>query len=159
MPLPAYASQKGKVMLALKDLVLSMAPEGLSGEEVEIREDWLGSTGDPYQGVSIVDLGEQYDDGTIGTMDIGYIVGIVLAKHRSYDAALADDRIPQWYESIRRRVADQRLLVSWSSPSAPREHVMVVMPGRTMTDPKKWPGYIIRQLVVVSWIREIPPSY
>ena len=159
MPLPTYSSQKGKVMLAIKDLVTALSPEGLSGTEIEIREDWLGSTGDPYQGVSIVDMGEQYDDGTIGTMDIGYIVGIVLAKHRSYDATLSDDRIPEWYERIRRRLADQRLLVPWNSPATPREHVTIVMPGKTITDPKKWPGYIIRQLVVVSWIRELPVSY
>ncbi len=79
-----FISQKGKIMLALQDVIKSLAPEDLSDEEVEVREDWLGSTGDPYQGISIVDQGEQYDDGTIGTMDVGYIVGIIFAKHRIY---------------------------------------------------------------------------
>lgn len=146
-------------MIALKDLVEALAPQGVSEGEVQVREDWLGSTGDPYQGVSIFDMGEQYDDGTIGTMDIGYIVGIVLAKHRSFDSGLSDDKIQQWYEAMRRRMADQRLLVPWSSAAAPKEHVMIIMPGKTLTDPKKWPNYIIRQLVVVSWIRELPVSY
>lgn len=154
-----FVSQKGKIMLALKDLILGLAPTDLAYEEVEVREDWLSSTGDPYQGVSIVDQGEQYDDGTIGTQDVGYICGILFAKKRNYDAALADDKIIQWYEQCRRRLADQRLLVPWVSPAAPREHINIVMPGRTLTDPKKWPNYLIRQLVVVSWVRELPVSY
>lgn len=157
--MPDYVSQKGKIMLALRDVIKALAPEDLAGEEVEIREDWLGGTGDPFQGVSIVSQGEQYDDGTIGTVDIGYICGIIFVKHRTGDSVLADDKIEQWYEQTRRRLVDQRLLVPWTGPTAPREHVMIMMPGRTLTDPRKWPNYIIRQMVVVSWIRELPVSY
>jgi hypothetical protein len=154
-----FASQKGKIMIALKEIIQKLAPIDLTNEEVEVREDWLGATGDPFQGVSIVDMGEQYDDGTIGTMDVGYICGIIFAKHRNYDAVLADDKIPQWYEQVRRRLADQRLLVPWTGPSAPKEHITIIMPGRTLTDAKKWPNYILRQMVVVSWIRELPVQY
>lgn len=157
--MPEYASQHGKVMLAIQEIIKAMAPDGLGDAEVEIREDWLGSTGDPYEGISIVDQGEQYDDGAIGTMDVGYITGILLVKHRTYDSVLADDRITQWYESFRRRFADQRLLVPWIGPTAPREHVIIMMPGRTLTDAKKWPNYTIRQMVMVSWVRELPVSY
>lgn len=154
-----FNSNKGKVMLALKDIVLGLNPFDVSEYEVEVRENWLSSTGDPFRGISIVDMGEQYDDGTIGTTDIGYICGIIFAKGRTTDAALADDKIIQWYEQIRRRVSDQRLLVTTYGITGPKEHVCIVMPGKTLTDPNKWPNYIIRQLVVVSWIRELTTSY
>ncbi len=154
-----FASAKGKVMLALRDIVLNLNPTDVTEEEVQVREDWRSSSGDPFRGVSIVDMGEQYDDGTVGTQDVGYICGILFAKGRTTDAALADDKIIQWYEQVRRRLADQRLLLVLYGPSAPKEHVCIVMPGKTLTDPQKWPNYIIRQLVVVSWIRELPISY
>ncbi len=157
--MPDLTSQKGKIMLAIQELIKGQVPEDLSDEEVEVREDWLGSTGDPYQGISIVDQGEQYNDGTIGTEDVGYIVGIIFAKHRTFDSVLSDDKLVGWYEQTRRRLLNQRLLVPWYGPTAPREHVVIIMPGRTLTDAKKWPNYTIRQMVVVSWIRELPVSY
>ncbi len=158
--MPAYASHKGQIMAAIEDIVRDLQPEGLVDSQVAIREDWLGPTGDPYYGASIIDMGEQYDDGTCGTSDVGYIVGIVLAKMRSYDSILSDDKVMQWYELIRRRFADQRVLVTPETDgTSPKEHVCIVMPGKTLTNPNKWPNYIIRQLVVVSWVREVPISY
>lgn len=157
--MPEYISHKGQIMVAIEALVRDLQPEGLTDAEVAIREDWLSSTGDPYRGASIIDMGEQYDDGTVGTTDIGYIVGIVLSKMRSYDATLSDDKVMHWYELIRRRFSDQRVLVTIGDATAPKEHVCIVMPGKTLTNPNKWPNYIIRQLVVVSWIRELPVSY
>ncbi len=71
--MPDFASSKGKIMLALQDVVLGLAPEDITDFEIEVREDWLSSTGDPFRGVSIGEMGEQYDDGTVGTQDIGYI--------------------------------------------------------------------------------------
>ena len=157
--MPDFASNKGKVMLAIQELILNLNPFDMTEYEVEVREDWLSSTGDPFRGVSIIDLGEQYDGGTVGTTDIGYICGIVFAKGRITDATMADDKIIQWYEQVRRRLLDQRLLITLTGPTAPREHVCIIMPGKTLTDPRKWPNHIIRQLVVVSWIRELPTSY
>jgi len=157
--MPEYISHKGQIMEAIANLVKDLQPEGLVDAEVAVREDWLSATGDPFRGASIIDMGEQYDDGTCGTQDVGYIVGIVLAKMRSYDATLSDDRVMRWYEQIRRRFADQRVLVTIADPNAPKEHVCIVMPGKTLTNPKNWPNYIIRQLVVVSWMRELNTSY
>ena len=157
--MPNFASSKGQVMLSLKDLMLGLNPFDITEYEVEVREDWLSSTGDPYRGMSIIDMGEQYDGGTVGTSDIGYLCGIIFAKGRNTDATLADDKIMQWFEAARRRLVDQRLLITMSSPTSPREHVCIVLPGKTLTDPRKWPNYTIRQLVVASWIRELPVSY
>lgn len=154
-----YISHKGQIMLAIEAVVKDLQPTDMVDSEVAIRETYLSPTGDPFRGLSILDMGEQYDDGTVGTADIGYIVGIVLAKQRSYDATLSDDKIISWYELIRRRFQDQRVLVTLGDATAPKEHVCVVQPGRTLTDPKKWPNYIVRQLVVVSWIRELPVQY
>lgn len=153
-----YVSNHGIIMLGLKSLIKDLQPEGLMENEVEVRENWLSPSGDPYHGVSIFDMGEQYDEGTCGTQDVGYICGVVFAKFRATDAALSDDRIIRWYEITRRRLADQRSLVSITSPSAPAEHVCIVMPGRTLTDPNKWPNYLLRQLVVVVWMRELPTN-
>ncbi len=154
-----YASHKGQIMVAIEQVVLALTPTDMVDSEVAIRENWLLTTGDPIRGVSIVDMGEQYDDGTVGTADVGYIVGIVFAKFRAGDATLSDDKIIQWYEQVRRRFQDQRVLVTLGDSTAPKEHVCVIMPGRTLTDIKKWPNYIVRQLVVVSWIREVPTQF
>jgi len=154
-----YASHKGQIMLAIEDIVKDLQPVDVVDSEVAIRESHLSTTGDPMRGVSIVDMGEQYDDGTVGTADIGYIVGVVFAKFRTGDAILSDDKIIQWYELVRRRFQDQRVLVTMGDPTAPKEHVCIIQPGRTLTNLKTWPDYIIRQLVVVSWIREIPVQF
>ena len=154
-----YASHKGQIMLAIEGIVKDLQPTDMVDGEIAIRESFLNTTGDPMRGVSIVDMGEQYDDGTVGTQDIGYIVGIVFAKFRSGDATLSDDKIIQWYEQVRRRFSDQRVLVTIGDASAPKEHVCIVMPGKTLTNLKNWPNYIIRQLVVVSWIREVPTQF
>ena len=159
MPDSGFHSSKGKIMLALKDVVIGLQPEDMEEAEVEVREDWLSGTGDPFRGVSIVDQGEQYDDGTVGTQDIGYIVGLIFVKKRTGDASLSSDKLMRWYELVRRRLSDQRLLAGMYGPEAPKEHICIVMPGKTLTDPKKWPNDLIRQLVVVSWIRELPTSY
>ncbi len=155
----AYASHKGQIMLAIQEIVVGLTPTDMVYSEVAIRENWLNTTGDPMRGVSIIDMGEQYDDGTVGTADIGYIVGVVFAKFRTGDATLSDDKIIQWYEQVRRRFQDQRVLITLGDDSAPKEHVCIIMPGKTLTDLKKWPNYLVRQLVVVSWIRELPTQY
>lgn len=157
--MPEYVSHKGQVMVAMEAIVKDLQPEGLVDSEVAIREDWLSTTGDPFRGCSLVDMGEQYDGGTNGTNDIGYIVGIILAKMRSYDSILSDDKLTKWYENLRNRFKSQRVLVTIGDDTAPKEHVCIVMPGKTLTNPSKYPNYIIRQLVVVSWIRELPVSY
>lgn len=154
-----FASHSGQIGLALVDLIRDEQPDTLAEEQIKLREDWLDGTGSPYDGVSVVYQGEQYSDGTVGTADIGYLYGIVIAKRRTADAELYDDKLMLWYETIRRRLQDQRSLVILSDSTAPREHVCIVMPGRTLTDRKKWPEYLLRMLVVAVWIRENIVSY
>jgi len=152
-----YLSHSGKIMLALKNLVKDQQPIDLATEEVEVREDWLSATGDPFRGASIVYQGEQYSEGTIGTQDVGYVYGVVFAKLRSGDAVLPDDKLMDWYEKTRRRLMDQRALTDpLIDASAPAEHVCIIMPGRTLTNVAKWPNYLIRMLVVAVWVRELP---
>lgn len=145
-------------MQAFADLVLSLRPDGMTSEEVEVREDWRREDGKVYYGASIVDLGEQYAEGTCGTQDVGYLIGCVFAKQRTYDATLSDDRLPLWYETVRLHTVDERLGVDLSDDTQPKEHVMILMPGRTLTDPKNYPNYLIRQLVVSVWQREVNPA-
>lgn len=154
-----FTSHSGQIGSALVDLIRDEQPEGVAEEEVQFREDWLGGTGDPYDGVSVVYQGEQYSEGTIGTADIGYLFGIVIAKRRTADATLYDDQLMSRYETIRRRLMDQRSLVILADSTTPREHVCIVMPGRTLTDRNKWPNHLIRMLVVAVWIRENVVSY
>lgn len=154
-----FASNAGKVLLAIREIALNLNHTDLTEDEIQVRDDWKTVTKDPMRGMSIVYMGEQYDDGTVGTQDVGYITGIILAKHRTADSTMADDKIIQWFEQLRRRLADQRLLITLYGPTAPKEHVCIVMPGKTLTNPDNWPNYLIRQLVVVSWIRELPTSF
>lgn len=156
--MPDYRSNKGQVMLAIQKTVKELQPPDIAEEEVQIRPDWLDSNGTPYRGVSIIDMGEQTDEGTCGTQDIGYIVGIVFAEMRTADAVLSDDKIMYWYEITRRRLIDQRLNTVIAGPAMPAEHVCIVMPGRTLTNPQKYPNYLIRQLVVAAWHRELPTT-
>ena len=153
------SSSKGKIMLALQGVVKALQPEELADEEVQVREAWLSGSGDPFRGVSIVDFGEQYDDGTNGTADIGYLCGLMFAKGRTGDAVLPDDRIIRWYEASRRRLQDQRIPVGSQGLTAPKDHICIILPGKTLTDPNKWPNYLIRQMVVAVWIRESPVQY
>ncbi len=151
-------STKGQIMMALRDAIKALQPEDVSDEEVQARESWLSATGDPHRGISIFDMGEQYDDGTNGTMDVGYICGIMFADYRIVDAPLTRDNAIRWFELCRRRLADQRLRVFDAGITAPKEHVCIMLPGRTITDPNKWPNYLIRQMVVSVWVRELPIS-
>ena len=153
----AYLSHKGQIMQAMADLVVSLRPRDLASAEVAVREDWRQNDSDVFRGASVVDMGEQYDEGTVGTQDVGYLIGIVFAKFRTRDAKLSDDLIQLWYETVRRSTVDQRLGVALDDDSQPKEHVMILMPGRTLTDPKRFPNYLIRQLVVSVWQREVNP--
>jgi hypothetical protein len=153
------SSSKGKIMLALQSIIKGLQPEDISDPEVEVRESWLSPTGDPYRGVSIVDFGEQYDDGTISCTDVGYLCGVIFVKGRTADAVMPDDRLMGWYETTRRRLMDQRVPVYDYGITAPKEHVAIILPGKTLTNPDKWPNYLIRQLVVAVWIRENQTSF
>lgn len=153
-----FQSNKGQVLLAVARIVQDVQPPGLDEEEVQVRERWLDGNDSPYRGVSVVDLGEQYNDGTIGTQDVGYLCGLLFVNHRQGDAVLASDKIQTWVERVRRRLADQRLPVTITNSSAPSEHVAIVLPGKELTDPRKWPQHLIRQLVVSVWLRELPTN-
>lgn len=151
------SSVKGAILLSLRDLVRDLGLDGLDESEIEVRGDeaeWLSGTGDPYRGVSLIDLGESYANGTIGTQDVGYLVGFVLAEMRSMGAAMADDRLVSWAETIRRRLMDQRAIDSLNHPAGPREILVKILPGKTLTNPTRYPNYKIRQLVAACWQRE-----
>lgn len=143
-------------MSALQTLVQGLAPTTLASNEVVPREDFVSNDTDLFRGVSIIDMGEQYAEGTVGTQDIGYLVGLIFVRGRQRDATMADDTLQLWYETVRRNVMDARLGVSLTV-GAPKEHVMIVMPGRTLTNPKLWPNYFVRQMVVSVWHRENNP--
>lgn len=153
----SFSSNHGLIMLALKDLIKSLQPDGLHDTEVEVRGSWLFN-GEPMRGVSIYDLGEQYDAGTVGTQDIGYVCGVVFASKDDNDAVLYSDMMLAWRELVRRRLTDQRLSVTITNATDPSEHVCkVIRSGESLTNPKKYPDYSISRLVVVVWLRENNP--
>lgn len=154
----AYSSNEGLILTAMQSLVQGLAPSTLANAEVVPREDWKNTNGDIYRGVSIIPMGEQYAEGTVGTQDIGYLVGLIFARFRQNDATMGDslDTMLLWYETVRRNIVDTRLSVNLTAGS-PKQHVMIVMPGRTLTNEKNWPNYYIRQMVVSVWHRENNP--
>jgi hypothetical protein len=151
-----YISNKGLIMSAVASLIQNLELPTLSANMVAPREDYRQNDTDLFEGASVVDMGEQYDEGTIGTQDVGYLIGVVFARQRQRDAIMADDTLQFWYESLRRVATDARLAVNLTS-GAPKEHVMNVLPGHTLTDPKRFPNYLIRQLVLAVWQRENNP--
>lgn len=153
--MPTYLSHKGKIMQAIANLVLDGQPKDMAQAEVAVREDFRSNDTDVYAGASVIDLGEQYSEGTIGTQDVGYLVGIVFAKFRTRDATLSDDTLQLWYENFRRSTIDMRLGVDLADDSKPAEHVMIVQQGKNLTNPKLWPNYLLRQIVVAVWQREL----
>lgn len=152
-----FQSNHGQVLLALEALLRSLKLDGLTDEEVRIRYNWL-QNGQPRIGVSILDLGEKYADGTVGTQDIGYLCGIVFADGATYDDPMDNDRILSWIEVVRRRLTDQRLNVTIAGATDPAEHVMVIdRSGENLTNPNKYPNYKVRRTVVSVWLREKNP--
>lgn len=155
--MPDFSSNHGQILLALQKLVKDLQPENLAGEEVEVRGSYL-LNGEPIRGVSIYDMGEQGNDGTVGTMDIGYVCGIVFAELNDFDARMSSDQMPAWRELVRRRCTDQRLPVTITNGTAPSEHVMKVLnPGEVMST-KKNPNYSVKRITVVVWLRELPTT-
>ncbi len=152
--MPTYLSHKGKIMQAVADFVTEARPRGLASQEVAVREDYRQNDTDLFRGASVIDMGEAYADGTIGTQDVGYLIGVIFVKFRTRDAVLSDDLIQLWYEIIRRSSMDMRLGVDLADNTLPAEHVMIVQPGKSLTNPKLWPNHLIRQLVVAVWQRE-----
>jgi len=151
-----YASNKGLIMSAVQSLVQGLAPTTLANNEVVPRESFLQNDSDLFRGVSIIDMGEEYSEGTVGTQDVGYLVGLIFVRFRQRDATMADDTLQLWYETVRRNVVDARLSVNLTVGS-PKQHVMILRPDRNLTDPKKWPNHFIRQMVISVWHRENNP--
>lgn len=156
--MPEFTSNKGAVLLAVARLIQDVQPPGLDEEEVQVRERWLDGNDSPYRGASVVDMGETYNAGVIGAQDVGYLCGLLFVNHRQGDSTLYSDKIQTWFERVRRRLTDQRLSVTIDNSTAPREHIPLVQSGRELTDPKKYPTYLIRQLVVAVWLRELPTN-
>lgn len=151
----SYASNGGQIMLAIQKLVMDLQPREMEETEVAVRRYWLFN-GSPFRGVTIHSTGEQYDDGTIGTQDIGYQTAITFARLDDGDASLSSDMMMAWMELVRRRLQDQRLNVSLVNGSSPAEHVCRVLQPRELTNADKYPNYRIIQLPVVVWLRELP---
>lgn len=152
----AYSSNHGAILLALQKLVKDLQPTGVSGAEIEIRGNYLVNDA-PMDGISIHPGEEVYDDGTIGTMDVGYLCFITFVQRDDQDARLSDDSMQQWRELIRRRLKDQRLNVTIANNSAPSEHVVRVYQPRQVST-TKYPNFVISQLPVAVWLRELPTT-
>lgn len=153
------ASHHGKILLALKALVLALRPDNVAHSEVEVRKSFQIGEMPPFRGVTLHELGEEHDDGTIGTEDTGYRCGVTFVEREDFDAALAGDQLYAWRELIRRHLKNQRLNVVLSgSPEAVKEHVCRVAPPREPNyEKKKFPGLHVQQIVVTVWLREVSP--
>ena len=150
----SFSSNHGAILDALQKLVKDLQPEGASNEEVAIRGDWVVNGSAPL-GITISPGGEVYDDGTIGTMDIGYLCFITFVQGDDQDAVFTDDSMQAWRELVRRRLKDQRLNVEIHNSSAPAEHVVRVYQPRDLSN-KNYPNRVISQLPIAVWLRELP---
>ena len=154
MPInPSYSSNHGQILLALRDLVQDLQPANLTTEEVKVRRNYLHN-GTPFRGVTIYEIGEQTDEGTVGTQDIGYICGIVFCEKHDGDAKLASDQMVQWRELVRRRLKDQRLNVTIVNGTNPSEHVCVILRSGEDLNNKKYPNDNVKRITVAVWLRE-----
>lgn len=153
----SYTSNHGAILLALRDLAQRLQPKELSDCEIQVRNDWLFN-GDPMLGLTIYPLSEQYGEGVNSAQDIGYLCGLVFAYKYDQDAVLTSDRLLAWRELLRRSLTDQRLGVTISNSTTPKEHVCIlVRSGEGLTNPNKYPGWNITRLVVSVWLRELNP--
>jgi hypothetical protein len=153
-----FASNHGQILSALRDLVKDLGPDNITDEEVQVRGNWLNSDGQPFRGITVMPLTEQYDSGTIGTQDIGYQCAIIFVEGEDYDARLTDDQMLAWRELVRRRLTDQRLSVTIVNSTDPSEHVCrVIRSGESLRNPNKYPNCNITRTVVVVWLRELNP--
>lgn len=152
----AYSSNHGAILVALQKLIKDLQPDDVSTAEIEIRGDYLVN-GVPADGISITPEGETYDDGTIGTMDVGYLCNITFVQRDDQDARLSDDSLQQWRELVRRRLKDQRLTVTIANNTAPSEHVVRVYQPRQISN-TKYPNFVISQLPIAVWLRELPTT-
>ncbi len=154
--MPDFTSNHGLILLALEALAKDLQPENAEGAEIHIRRNYLAND-HPARGISIVPAGEVYDDGTVGTMDVGYICDFYFVQKYDMDAQLNNDGLQAWRELIRRRLKDQRLTLTIVNASNPSEHVVRVYQPRTVSN-KNFPGYLITQLPVAVWLRELPTT-
>jgi hypothetical protein len=152
----SYSSNHGAILEALQKLVKNLQPDGVADEEIEVRGDWVVNNA-PADGISIHPGGEVYDDGTIATMDIGYLCFITFVQRNDMDARLTDDSMQQWRELVRRRLKDQRLSLEIHNSSAPSEHVVKVYQPRDLSN-RQYPNHVISQLPVAVWLRELPTT-
>ncbi len=151
-----YQSNHGLILQALEQLARDLQPENAEGSEIQIRRSYI-VTDHPARGISIVPGGEVYDDGTVGTMDVGYVCDIYFVQKSDLDAQFSNDGLQTWRELIRRRLKDQRLTLTIVNASSPSEHVVRVYQPRTVSN-KNYPDYLITQLPVAVWIRELPTT-
>lgn len=151
----SYVSHHGQVLLALRDRIKDLSPDGVGDEEVQVRDHWLGPNNEPYRGITLYDGGESSRDGTIGTQDVGYVCGVCFCKHREGDATLASDRLMQWRELIRRELDGSRLSVTIVDATDPLEHVCIVSEAGRNLSSGKYPSYWIKHLTITVWLREI----
>ena len=154
----SLTSKQGRILEALAGLVKSLRPDGLSSLEVAVRDNYL--TGDKlHYGVTIMDLGEQYHDGTIGTDDVGHRCGIAFVTKESYDGLLTSDNVQAWRELIRPYLRNRRLPVPFSTTvDLVKEHVCRAFTWSPRLDRRRFPHDSVSGLGVAVWLREEEPA-
>lgn len=145
------------IMEGIRDAIEALELDGKP--PVQVRENyWFlnGEKPEAFAGITIHELGEDYDDGVIGLEDVGYRCGVTLVEFANNDGKLALSRGLQWRKPIRNRLKNQRIPVADEDLESVKRHVLRVLPGSPRHPAALNAKYKIRQLLVIAWTRERP---
>jgi hypothetical protein len=149
----ALESMHGKIMLALRDVSRTLLQPVMPIDEIQVRESFGNEvTGHVYQGLTIQERGERYAQAPQGFQDVGYGCLFTLATSKRGDATLTNDLAIRCRETLRRHFHTTRLPVGEGDGI---RHHNVKVQDATPQNPKAFPDYNLRQLLLTVWNREL----
>lgn len=149
----ALESMHGRIMLALRDTIRTLVLPDLPEAEIQVRESFGNEEdGHVYQGLTIEEKGERQSPGPMGFHDVGYRCLLTIATTKRSDALLTNDLAIRWRERIRRHFQTTRLPVGENDGI---RHHNVKVEDVSPKNPRAYPNYNLRQLLLVVWNREL----
>lgn len=149
----AFTSMHAQIMRALCDECRSLLQPDIPIEEIQVRESFGNENdGQVYQGLTIQEQGETYAIAPQGFQDVGYRCLLTFATSKRGDATLTNDLAIRCRETLRRHFHTTRLPVGESDGI---RHHNVKVQNATPQNPKAFPNYNLRQLLLTVWNREL----
>ena len=151
--IPDDQSQSVQIQIALRDATRALKLGGLIDDEIEARDSYFTPGVGPFQGVTIHDIGEGYDAGTLGTHDVAYKIAFTFCDAITGNSIVSSDWLLRWREGCRRRFTDQRLGYG-TDEGVQRSIVKLLSPPTPIENVKSFPNHRIHRLVFAVWARE-----